>query len=331
MWFEKLVGFREIDPDQVRSNLLIEGKHLISKVNGKRYQYGTLEIPRLRELREQSTRPEEFSGSIRVSEIVGDVLQLHRLHEKSVFQAASQFNLLEMVNPQVTPEEGVAIYENDFTQGPACAIACGAGTIYRNYFVEIDGGLGQSRERQIDCLSDLGEYFNNKEQACWTMQNGYALVNREGLTRINNTIKSLDPVAYEVLKGKLRIGLQLDTEVTIDQRKNTVTQAYCSALPIGYSQVPAVQWEPFARLILEATYEATFYAALRHLKATGNDQLFLTLVGGGVFGNPLHWILDAIEKTVLQFKHVPLDVKIVSYGASNPGVKRFLAGLNMEK
>ena len=163
------------------------------------------------------------------------------------------------------------------------------------------------------------------------MQNGYALVNREGLTRINNTIKSLDPVAYEVLKGKLRIGLQLDTEVTIDQRKNTVTQAYCSALPIGYSQVPAVQWEPFARLILEATYEATFYAALRHLKATGNDQLFLTLVGGGVFGNPLHWILDAIEKTVLQFKHVPLDVKIVSYGASNPGVKRFLAGLNMEK
>ncbi len=52
-----------------------------------------------------------------------------------MFQVASQFNLLEMISPNVTPDDGIGIYENDPTQGPACAIACGAGTIYRNYLV----------------------------------------------------------------------------------------------------------------------------------------------------------------------------------------------------
>lgn len=47
----------------------------------------------------------------------------------SLFQVASQFNVLEMVSPDVGPEAGVTIYENDHTQGPACAIACPAGTV----------------------------------------------------------------------------------------------------------------------------------------------------------------------------------------------------------
>ncbi len=47
----------------------------------------------------------------------------------SLFQVASQFNVLEMVSPDVGPEAGVTIYENAHTQGPACAIACPAGTV----------------------------------------------------------------------------------------------------------------------------------------------------------------------------------------------------------
>jgi hypothetical protein len=30
-----------------------------------------------------------------------------------------------MVSPNITPEAGVGIYENDRTQGPACAVAAG--------------------------------------------------------------------------------------------------------------------------------------------------------------------------------------------------------------
>jgi hypothetical protein len=32
------------------------------------------------------------------------------------------------------PEDGVTAYAADPTQGPACALACAAGSVYRNYF-----------------------------------------------------------------------------------------------------------------------------------------------------------------------------------------------------
>ncbi len=76
-----------------------------------------------------------LSGAgVSLSEVVPDVQALHLLPENAgaVFQVASQFNLLEMVGPSVTPEDGVGGYEFDRTQGPACAIACGAGSHRRN-------------------------------------------------------------------------------------------------------------------------------------------------------------------------------------------------------
>ncbi|WP_245316866.1 hypothetical protein [Bradyrhizobium manausense] len=51
----------------------------------------------------------------------------------------------------------MTIYQSDSTQGPACAIAAGAATIYRNYFAKVAGRLGQTKDRQIDALADLGE------------------------------------------------------------------------------------------------------------------------------------------------------------------------------
>src|SRR4029077_13447538 len=41
-------------------------------------------------------------------------------------------------------------------QGPACAMAAGAATIYRNYFAPVDGEIGQTRDRQIDALAGVG-------------------------------------------------------------------------------------------------------------------------------------------------------------------------------
>ena len=69
---------------------------------------------------------------------------------------ASQFNVLEMISEHVTPEEGVTRYAWDRTQGPACAIAAGAATIYRNYFVPVGDGVGQTADRQIDALAGVG-------------------------------------------------------------------------------------------------------------------------------------------------------------------------------
>ena len=61
-----------------------------------------------------------------------------------------------IVSPGVSPEDGVTRYMHDPTQGPACAIAAGAATVYRNYFVPVGEACGQTAARQLDALAPLG-------------------------------------------------------------------------------------------------------------------------------------------------------------------------------
>jgi O-acetyl-ADP-ribose deacetylase (regulator of RNase III) len=84
-------------------------------------------------------------------------------------------------------------------------------------------------------------------------------------------------------------------------------------------------WEPFARLVLQAAYEATLAAAVVNVAATGNRTVFLTLLGGGVFGNPTSWITDAIARAAAVFADTELDVAVVSYGRENPALSPLLA------
>jgi len=67
---------------------------------------------------------------------------------------------------------------------------------------------------------------------------------------------------------------------------------------------------------------------LKNYEQTGNNRVFLTLVGGGAFGNRFDWIFDAISKSVEIFRNTPLDIRIVSYGQSNERVKSFIDDLN---
>ena len=129
MWFEKLTGFEEESHEQVRANLTVADGLMTSKVNGQSFRYGILEMLSLGELRAMTPSLNTFHDKILVSEIIGEVQKLHQDENNSgaLFQVASQFNLLEMLSPNRTPEEGVGIYEYDGTQGPACAVACGAG------------------------------------------------------------------------------------------------------------------------------------------------------------------------------------------------------------
>mmetsp|Transcript_11328 Transcript_11328/g.24974 ORF Transcript_11328/g.24974 Transcript_11328/m.24974 type:complete len:425 (-) Transcript_11328:45-1319(-) len=54
----------------------------------------------------------------------------------------------------------------------------------------------------------------------------------------------------------------------------------------------------------------------------GAHKVFLTAVGGGVFGNRMEWIGSAIDAALKKFKHVPLEVILVSYSSSTPEFKR---------
>ena len=205
---------------------------------------------------------------------------------------------------------GIERYEHDHTQGPICAICCGVGTIYRNYFVEVEGQVGQSASKQVDCLAEMGDALGNENNVLWEMRNGYALLKEDGLRIINEKLESMNADEVDALRETLAIGLMWDTEVTFNECTHQVSQAYCSALPVSYVGFSTELWKPFASLILESSYEATICAGILN----GEDRVYLTLVGGGVFGNELEWICSAIERAVLKYGDYELDVKIVNYG-----------------
>ena len=325
-WFETLTGFRELSPQQVRENIILDGDVLKSCVNGRVIACGRLETPSLAELRERALSSGHRVGKLSVREVVANVQHLHvdGANAGSLFQVASQFNLLEMVSPNVTPERGVGVYEHDHTQGPACAIAAGAGTIYRNYFAIVDGQTGQSASNQIDCLADIGEALGNVENRLWEMKNGYALVSHYGLSAISNRLLASTKDERDGLRKLLRIGIQWNTQVTLGDSTHTVSQAYCSALPVAYSNHDAHLWEQFAKLILESSYEATICAAILNSRSTGNQRVFLTLLGGGAFGNAASWIIEGIQRALNLYRHFALDVAIVSFGSSTPCVQQLV-------
>lgn len=323
-WFESLTGCREESPTQVREQLAVDGQCLRSNVNGGEWRCGTLETPTLGELRERVRRV-TLDSPTTVGEVVANVQALHcdPANAGAMFQVASQFNLLEMTSPNVAPEDGVGIYERDFTQGPACAIAAGAGTIYRNYFANVNGEIGQTTHNQIDCLADLGDLMGNADQRLWKMENGYALPSRQGLEFINEHLDRLSESERDELRDSLRIGLHVDTQVTLDGASHVVSQVYCSAMPVSYSEHSTQRWAPFATLILEAAYEATICASIENGVRTGNHRLYLTLLGGGAFGNEITWILDSIQRAISLYADCGLEIAIVSYGRSNPLLARF--------
>lgn len=299
----------------------MSGPLLTSKVNNQTYHHGNLELFALEELRR--TAPPPRSRRISVREVVGDVLELHMIpeNEGALFQAASQFNLLEMSSPHLTPEAGVTRYAEDHTQGPACAMACAAGTVYRNYFVDFGDEVGQTARRQIDCAAEFGMMLGNAKGEAWEMRNGYAMGKRKGLLKAGDMLRNMNKAAREVVKGTLRIGVQQATEVTIGG-ENIVSQAYCAAFPVAYSGVDSAVWEEPARALLEASYEATLRVAAQSLQRGGSNKVFLTLVGGGVFGNERKWILDAMEVAFTEMEWSGLDVRVVSHNNSAPDVKK---------
>jgi hypothetical protein len=321
-WFERLTGFAEETYDETKAKLEVVDQNLKSLVNKSSYAIGSFELVSLRELREQAVAARPKTGRPKVRNITGDARRLHRSQEYAgaLFQVASQFNCLEMTSPGITPEHGVTRYENDRTQGPACAIAAGAATIYRNYFVHVGRHSGQTSRVQLDGLADVGsafaEQFGRPVDSLWQMSNGYALCTETGLGGIGMYLHASTDHAIDELRGLLRIGIHRDVQVTDGEPTSgqLVSQAFCSALPVAYSSISNIKWQPFATLVLQAAYEATLWAAVMNAQRGSSNIVLLTRLGGGAFGNADTWIDDAIRHALAKVEDYALEVRLVSYG-----------------
>jgi len=329
-WFERITGFREGPYAWTQAQLRLEEGQLVSLRDGARHHTGRFEMVSLDELRRTHTPPAQAAPNV-VRTIVGDARAMHAdaANAGATFQVASQFNALEMVGPNITPEHGVTRYASDRTQGPACAIAAGAGTIWRNYFAPVSQQQGQTADRQLDGLSAMGEVLADAldipRLRLWEMRNGYALCTSEGLEAIGRLLQRSNAAQHDRLRGLLRVGWHRGADVTDlpPSSRHKVDQIYCSALPVAYGRSPAQLWEPFARLVLQGAYEATLLAASQHAAEGGSNRVLLTGLGGGAFGNASEWIADAIVYALDRVPNAGLEIFLVGYREVPAHFRRF--------
>eukprot|EP00929_Paragymnodinium_shiwhaense_P076687 TRINITY_DN3946_c0_g2_i1.p1 TRINITY_DN3946_c0_g2~~TRINITY_DN3946_c0_g2_i1.p1 ORF type:complete len:349 (+),score=75.64 TRINITY_DN3946_c0_g2_i1:81-1127(+) len=340
-WFTQTFGFQE----STGSNFQRTKDHfeydpesgILKSDKGKQFKAGKFKTPSLAELRRVvKGPPAELKGNLRVMEVIGDVADFHVKEDNNgaLFQAASQFNCLEHTSERGIPENGIKCYSNDRTQGPACAIACAPGTIVRNYFGKDDGAGAQRKDYQVENLKEVESALENEKNRYFNVVSGYTMASSMGLKQLSTALNRSPSLQDDVVQN-LRIGVQEDTQVTsygfgsrvVDMPNQIVTQAYCSAISVSYSRCVARDWEAFARLILESAYLSTMYAAaqnaVRNKGRKGCRKVFLTALGGGVFGNEMEWIRDAMQGAFEQFKDWNLEVYIISYSQSD----RLLKGL----
>lgn len=272
-WFYKLFGTHEENNafESVKEgfHLSVDKQVLTSLANNKQHQIGTFETVTLEELRDRgracipeptdSTQTTTTYNHIKTS----DIFSMHYEFPNATFQAASQFNCLEFSSAQTTPEKGVTRYQFDLTQGPACAISCGAGTVYRNYFTPVqtkqgEFQFGQTKSNQINNLDVLETFLDNDIHKYWYVENGYTFsrgqkhlikLSKHLATHFNSTEQR------NVLLSKIKVGVHANVGVNFKSRYNPVpetedvrvTQVYTSALSCTYSGIQNKYWTPLGK------------------------------------------------------------------------------------
>lgn len=354
-WFSALFGFREQASEIRKSLTLTDDNDLASTANGASYGAGKFTTPSLGELRTVATHVGVPNGTLSLSHVAtSDIFELHTSDEYAgaTFLAASQFNCLEFPYPEAIPEDGCTKYVFDPTQGPACALAAPAATVVRHYFAKVGSAqIGQTASSQINNLGDMlkaiqgstGEGNGNLV----VVRNGYTSSDSSRLDQFNQLIRSQAATedGREGLLGTLRIGLHSRVEVpwaagarfTLradrTERRHLVSQVFCSALACGYSDGSLERWEPLAQLVLDASYEATLWAAaIEYAEGTGSGTVLLTALGGGVFENKDSWIEQAIARAIVRLSDVGLDVVMCHYRSIDErAVARLDAAIEKER
>jgi len=329
-FFTEIWGFSESHDNVanlISCSKMLNGNIILeSQVNSRKVQAGQFEV---RMVKDFKTNHPPKHGCFNI--IIGNgnwtkdfkkvdvgALQANPLNRGATFQVASNFNCLEFISSKDTARKGITKYVCDQTQGPAASISAAPGTLYRNYFVKhsVDGENFEGQLKQQINLLDLFILI--------PVVNGY-------VSFTDDQIHLFDEVGMDFSNiGEIKVGLQKNVQVTSGEKRNGtiemcpdgqfIHQVFTAAMNLGgvsgaYAQHHMV--EKLARFLLRGAYRATILAAIDNSRTQpdliGKDKLFLTLIGGGVFGNKYEWITDAILECTDIIKKSGLQIYLVIY------------------
>lgn len=213
---------------------------------------------------------------------------------ETLFQAASQFNCLEAPGSHITP---VLDYLGDSTQGPRASISAFPATLLRHYQAPAPDGsrFTQTDARCLDLLADAIPPDLAK------VHSGYLR---------STDIRDKEKLAAALTDHfeRIRIGVHDDVQVVfghdwdgpVPTPEQRIAQVFTSTLALGgYSPDDgSTALAAVRRQILRGAYVGTLLAAVD----LGKHTAVLTMIGGGVFGNPhrdiwdaIHWAIGEVE------------------------------------
>ena len=176
-WFEHRPGFQEISHEQVRRNMQLRGEYLHSRLNGRAFQCGRLELLSFRSTR----RPFDLNGGadqISIREVIGDVRKLHMdpQNTHALFQAASQFSFLKWWARALARRRGFPFMRTIIRRGRLtyCCVQ-GWNNIRGTTLPRSMEGWGRRVIIRSNSAAKVGELLGNTNGRLWEMRNGYAL------------------------------------------------------------------------------------------------------------------------------------------------------------
>eukprot|EP00927_Polykrikos_kofoidii_P023810 TRINITY_DN21800_c0_g1_i1.p1 TRINITY_DN21800_c0_g1~~TRINITY_DN21800_c0_g1_i1.p1 ORF type:complete len:425 (+),score=53.69 TRINITY_DN21800_c0_g1_i1:11-1285(+) len=339
-WMEWFLGSSERDLLVDRSAFLAPcGTKLLNRKTGQQWPMGEFEFPSVAELQsrvdalppkvadddESSLRSNACGITIMDNTDIGVLQGMLDSKDRAMVQIASNFHCLENGSVRAAADHGRLVegYALDCTQGPAASFGVPAASLLRAHFPFMGFGSnketspekwGQTSDRQLRLLSDV-------EQFCGECKNGKLLFTGEE--------RGIDSEAdIEMVAKQIRVGVHSDAQVVFRRGPDPLTLEVIPEEPyplIDQVLSASANWrnlgvtpsqkhlENVTRALLRASYEGAYLSAIVRKRR----NLYLTLIGGASFGNPMDLILDELVRAHKRWAAHPaselIEVHLVLY------------------
>lgn len=267
-------------------------------VGRQRFRAGHLEVAPLGRLRARALAARQRAGDIDVRRRLwvldgtSSITDIGGLQASAapgtLFQVASQFNCLEAPGPFVTPVQN---YLNDPTQGPRAAASAFPGALLRHYAAPAADGrrfVQRTNGEQLELLAAVCD------PQVAEVKNGYLreldIASPPSFARA--LVEGFESVAVGVHTG-IEVVLGADWAGAVPMAPHqTISQVLTSTVAGGmYGEAGE---DDVGVLICRQLLRAAYFGTSAAAAALGMRRVVLTLIGGGVFQNPIPLIWEAL-------------------------------------
>lgn len=210
---------------------------------------------------------------------IGVIMSKIKTSDKAMVQVASNFNCLEVPSRTSLPNSGHLVdnAHMDSTQGPAASFGPLSAYLYRAHFHE-----------PVDLLEDVHEYFGIPENGKLTLRGCETPIEGDNTAAVMADVRCGLHTDVPVLYGRDEEGRHFE----LDEPYPVIDQVFSSSINVsdyGKKTSPG-QVASITNTLLYATYHCAYLAAIYRRRKV----LYLTFIGGGVFGNPMFAIIKSM-------------------------------------